>query len=121
MKRLFLTLGIIVGIGILLVSFGETKLTVENQISGKDLIAFQSNLLSSPIDSNSFPSAVHSAFKMSEFSNGNIIQAKEINVHDGKVYEFTVVTNDKKWRLKYTENGQLLDSYQLKNHFSLGL
>lgn len=61
------------------------------------------------------PFSVQRNFKASGYQLKSIIEAKEVNSVNGKVYEFILLVNNDKWHLKYDEKGQLLDSYKLPN------
>ncbi|GAA5022831.1 hypothetical protein GCM10011506_00120 [Marivirga lumbricoides] len=59
------------------------------------------------------PASVQRTFEASGFQVKSIIDAKEVNSTQGKVYEFILYEDDSKWLLKYNENGKLLDSNKL--------
>lgn len=116
MRRLFLTLGVMVAVCIILISFSKNSLQVKNNITKLDSIsAIIPPLNKKASASVQIPFSVQRNFKASGYEMKSIIEAKEVNSADGKVYEFILLVNNDKWHLKYDEKGQLLDSNKVLN------
>ncbi len=105
MKRLILTLGLVVAV--VLVSFGQTTdpMKKETKIEQKNpkKIKFEET-----------PEAVQEAFDYSKYEKESIKEVHEVSEGMNTYYKIIVNVDNKKWALKYDEEGNLLETKEAK-------
>ncbi len=106
MKKLVLTLGLVVAV--VLVSFAQSNETMQ-----------QKNKMEQKTDPKKIkfeetPTAVQTAFKKSEYEKESIKEVHEVSEGMKKYYKVVVDVESKKWALKYDDQGNLLETKEAK-------
>lgn len=106
MKKLVLTLGLVVAV--VLVSFAQGSETMQKETQ------MEQKTDPKKIQFDETPEAVQNAFKKSEYQKESIKEVHEVSEGMNKYYKVVVDVDSKKWALKYDEKGNLLETKEAK-------